>query len=164
MKKWVALILMSLLVILDQVTKYFAKINLEGKSAFVIWDNVFELSYLKGGNTGAAFGIFQGKTFLLSFISLICFFVIVGFYLYINRHPDNNKWLSVCLVFLASGALGNWIDRFFREYVIDFLYFKAIDFPVFNLADCYVTVSAIALFVIIAFSKDEKESAEGKEL
>ena len=44
---------------------------------------------------------------------------------------------------LAAGALGNFIDRFFRGYVIDFIYFSLIDFPVFNLADVYVVVSGI---------------------
>lgn len=156
MKKWLAGIILVLLVIIDQVTKYIAKLYLEGQDAFSVFPNIFEFCYLEGGNTGAAFGLFRGNTFLLSIISLIVFFAIVGCFLYISKNPQN-KWLSFCLVLMAAGALGNWIDRFFRGYVIDFLYFKLINFPIFNVADCYVTISAILLIVLVAFSKEENE-------
>ncbi|MCI8407646.1 MAG: signal peptidase II [Lachnospiraceae bacterium] len=155
MKKWLAGIILVFLVIIDQVTKYIAKLYLEGQDAFSVFPNIFEFCYLEGGNTGAAFGLFRGNTFLLSIISLVVFLVIVGCFWHISKKPQN-KWLSFCLVFMAAGAFGNWIDRFFRGYVIDFLYFKLIDFPIFNVADCYVTISAIILIVLVAFSKEEE--------
>ena len=60
-------------------------------------------------------------------------------------------------VLLAAGALGNLIDRMRYSYVVDFLYFKLIDFPVFNVADCYVTVGAVLLAVLILFVYKEEE-------
>lgn len=161
MKKWLAGIILVLLVFIDQITKYISKLCLEGQKPYSVFPNIFEFCYLEGGNTGAAFGLFRGNTFLLSVISLVVFLIIVGFFWYISKKP-RNKWLSFCLVVMAAGAFGNWIDRFFRGYVIDFLYFKLIDFPIFNVADCYVTVSAILLILIVAFSREEEESINGK--
>ena len=156
MKRWLAGIILIVLVFFDQLTKYIAKLYLEGQNAFSVFPNVFEFCYLEGGNTGAAFGLFRGNTFLLSIISIIVFFVIVGCFWYTSKKPVN-KWLSFCFVLMAAGAFANWIDRFFRGYVIDFLYFKLIDFPIFNIADCYVTISAILLILLVAFSKEEEE-------
>lgn len=156
MKKWLAGIILIVLVFFDQITKYIAKLYLEGQNAFSVFPNVFEFCYLEGGNTGAAFGLFRGNTFFLSIISLLVFLIIVGCFWYTSKKPGN-KWLSFCLVLMAAGALGNWIDRFFRGYVIDFLYFKLIDFPIFNVADCYVTISAILLILLVTFSKEEEE-------
>ena len=64
---------------------------------------------------------------------------------------------------LAAGALGNCIDRFWHHYVVDFIYVSAIDFPVFNVADCFITCGCIALLISLAlcnksFWKDEKKA------
>ena len=70
-------------------------------------------------------------------------------YLYLKRIPDEKKFRpmdGICILFFA-GALGNFIDRVFRNYVVDFFYFKLIDFPVFNVADIYVTVAAFAMII-----------------
>lgn len=156
MKKWLAGIILVFLIFIDQITKNIAKLYLEFQDAFVVFPNIFEFRYLEGGNTGAAFGLFRGNTFLLSIISLVAFLIIVILFLRVSKKPEN-KWLSFCLVLMAAGAFGNWIDRFFRGYVIDFIYFKLIDFPIFNVADCYVTISAILLVLIVMFTKEEKE-------
>jgi len=52
---------------------------------------------------------------------------------------------------LAAGAIGNFIDRMMWHYVVDFLYIKAINFPVFNVADCYITVSTVILLIALFF-------------
>lgn len=151
MKIWKSTIILTLLVIIDQVTKIIAKTTLEGKQAFQIIKNIFCFQYLEGGNTGAAFGIFSNQTWILSIVS----FVLAVFIIFcIIKLPKNNKHfipLELCLIFLGAGAIGNLIDRVFRKYVIDFIYFKAIDFPIFNVADCYVTVSAIILCILFLF-------------
>lgn len=156
MKRWLYGIILVILVVLDQFTKYLAKLNLEGQNPFSIIPNIFEFHYLEGGNTGAAFGLFRGSTFLLSVISLVVFLILVVCFWHVSKKPEH-KWLSLCIVMMSAGALGNWVDRFFRGYVIDFLYFKLIDFPIFNVADCYVTVSAVLLILIVAFTKEEEE-------
>ena len=65
-------------------------------------------------------------------------------------------YLDFTFLFLSAGAIGNLIDRFTQQYVVDFLYFKLIDFPIFNVADIYVTCSAIALLILgLFYYKDE---------
>lgn len=61
------------------------------------------------------------------------------------------------MVLLAAGGLGNFIDRLFLGYVRDFLYFKLIDFPVFNVADSYVTIGLVILIILIMFVYNEKD-------
>ena len=116
---------------------------------FVIWDGVFELHYLE--NRGAAFGILQGKKIFFVIFTLVVLCMIA--YLYLKRIPDEKKFRlmdGICILFFA-GALGNFIDRVFRNYVVDFFYFKLIDFPVFNVADIYVTVAAFAMIILDCF-------------
>ena len=143
-----------LLTALDQWTKYLAVLHLKGQSPIVLWDGVFELYYLE--NRGAAFGILQGQ----KAVFLICtavVLVLIAFYY--NRLPGGRRYtlMRVVAVLLAAGALGNLIDRMRYSYVVDFLYFKLIDFPVFNVADCYVTVGAVLLAVLILFVYKEEE-------
>ena len=76
--------------------------------------------------------------------------------------PENRRYLPLkaCLVLIVSGAAGNLIDRVVQGYVVDFLYFKLIDFPIFNVADCYVTVAtAILLFLLMFYYSDEELEA-----
>ena len=80
--------------------------------------------------------------------------------IYVMGTKVNKKafvFLQIVFVILIAGAIGNLIDRLALGYVVDFLYFKLIDFPVFNVADCYVTVSTIALILIGFFMLSEKE-------
>ena len=150
-----------LLVAVDQATKYFAVRFLKGGEGIAIWPGVFRLQLLEGGNSGAAFGILQGK-FWFFFVSTLL--ILATFIWILVKIPASRRFrpLYVLLLVLTAGALGNFIDRtytYFTEgynYVIDFLYFELIDFPVFNVADCYVTVSAVLLFVLFLFYyKDE---------
>lgn len=67
--------------------------------------------------------------------------------------------MKLIFVFIMAGAIGNMIDRFTLKYVVDFLYFSLINFPIFNIADCYVTVSAILLFALAIFYYKEEDMA-----
>lgn len=156
MKKWKSIMILVLLVIIDQVTKFWAKSTLEGKDPFIIIKDVFCFQYLEGGNTGAAFGLFQGKIGLLSLSSLLVFLILV---FVIFKIPKEKKYnlLELTVTVLAAGALGNLIDRVMHNYVIDFMYFNLIDFPIFNVADCYVVISAIALFLLFVFYYKEED-------
>ena len=125
-----------------------------GKKPFVIWDGVFELFYSE--NRGAAFGMLQGKQTLFLIITL-CVFAAILYGAY--RLPANRHFLplELCLTVIAAGAAGNMIDRVSQGYVVDFLYFKLIDFPIFNVADCYVTVAtAVLMALFLWFYKDEE--------
>lgn len=156
MKKWSAMILLAILVVIDQITKYIASVCLQGKDAFVILKNILEFRYLEGGNTGAAFGILQGKTIALGIVSILAAIVLLAIYIKISK-IEKYKGVSIALLFMIAGAIGNGIDRLLHQYVIDFIYVKVINFPIFNVADCYVTLAAVALFLLIAFDDDEEE-------
>lgn len=142
------LILIVLLVVLDQVTKYLAVIKLKDKPSIAIIENVFELHYLE--NRGAAFGMLQGQKIFFVCITVVILAVIA--YVFVKM-PDDKKYnkMNITLVFIVSGAIGNLIDRISYNYVVDFLYFKLIDFPVFNVADIYVTLASIYFAILILF-------------
>lgn len=161
MKIWKSASLLAVLVVIDQITKIIAKQLLEGKQAFQIIKDVFCFQYLEGGNTGAAFGLFHNQTEMLAIISLVLSIIIIFF---IIRLPRTKYFipLNLSLIFLGAGAIGNLIDRLFRKYVIDFIYFKAIDFPIFNVADCYVTISAIVLCLLFLFYYKDEDFAKMK--
>ena len=142
-----------LLVILDQITKNLAVVYLKDKPAYVIWDGVFELHYLE--NSGAAFGMLQNQKVLFVLVASVIL-VIIGYLLV--KLPRNRHYvlLEALLVLIASGAVGNMIDRVQFHYVVDFFYFKLIDFPIFNVADIYVSVSCVLLAILVLFFyKDE---------
>ncbi len=153
MKKLRDFLFVIILIVIDQITKYIALTELKGNDGINIIPSVFKLYYLE--NRGAAFGLFQNKTIIFTIItSLVLVFLI---YLYFIM-PDNKKMkpLKLLAVFVFAGAIGNFIDRLFRHFVVDFLYFELIDFPVFNVADCYVTVSSVIIIVLFIFYyKDE---------
>lgn len=139
---------------LDQWTKLLAVDHLRDKPAMVLWDGVFELLYIE--NRGAAFGMLQGK---LLFFLLIAVVVLTGAVFAVVRMPATRKYLPLHLIamFLSAGAVGNMIDRFTRGYVVDFFYFKLIDFPVFNVADIYVTVSMFVFILLFLFYYKEED-------
>lgn len=149
-----ALIGAAILTILDQATKYIVLMKLKGNEPVVIWEGVFQLEYLE--NRGAAFGLFQNqRIFFLASVAVISIIVVI-FYL---RVPMNRRYLPLrlCAVCIIAGAWGNCIDRIRLNYVVDFLYFKLIDFPIFNVADIYVTVSTFMLAILICFYYKEED-------
>ena len=150
-----------LLVILDQITKNLAVVYLKDKPAYVIWGGVFELHYLE--NSGAAFGMLQNQKILFVSIAAVIL-VIIGYVLVKLPRNRHFVFLEALLVLIASGAVGNMIDRVQFNYVVDFFYFKLIDFPIFNVADIYVSVSCVLLAILVLFFyKDEDFDFLGKK-
>ena len=146
------------LIAADLLTKLTA--SKLGSREVVLIPGVLSLSYIE--NRGAAFGIMQGRQWLLIVISAVMIAAAVVFY--IRRIRDiQYRYLRVLIVFLVAGALGNMIDRIMLGYVSDFIYFKLIDFPVFNVADIYVTVSAvlILIWIILHGDSDPGSSSDG---
>ena len=139
---------------LDQWTKALAVNNLKNQASISLIPGVFQLHYLE--NRGAAFGIFQGQKW--TFVVMTLLVLVAVAYLY-NRIPLGRRfiWLRLIGVALSAGAVGNLIDRLARGYVIDFLYIEWIDFPIFNVADCYVTFSAFLLIVLFLFYYKEED-------
>lgn len=135
------------------VHKNFSCGSSKRAGSFYSDQNVFQFEYLE--NHGAAFGILQNKHIFFFIIVLIISVFIIWFYLHV---PMTKKLLPlrICAVFIFSGAIGNFIDRLKLGYVVDFFYFKLIDFPVFNVADIYVTVGTFILaFLLLFYYKEE---------
>lgn len=141
-------------VILDQWSKYMAVLHLQGTDGVDLIPGVFRLTYLE--NRGAAFGVLQGQQWFLYIITAV---ILVAVLLVYRRMPAGRKFLPlrVCAVLIVSGALGNLIDRVGQGYVVDFFYFELIDFPVFNVADIFVTVSAVLLAVLLLLYYKEED-------
>lgn len=154
MKKIKAILLIIILVALDQASKYLVISNLKDKEPMTIIKNVFKLEYLE--NTGAAFGILKNQIIFFVIITFLILSVITFIYL---KLPEDKKYtpMRAVLIFIVAGALGNFIDRVSYNYVVDFLYFELINFPVFNIADCYVTVSAFILVLLFLFYYKEED-------
>ncbi|MDO4378564.1 MAG: signal peptidase II [Erysipelotrichia bacterium] len=133
-----------LFVLLDQTSKIFlTKINEVGRVDYTVIPNFFHITYTK--NYGAAFSILQGKRYWFIVITLIVLILLIG---YLCKEKPQ-KWEKMAIILIISGACGNLIDRIINGYVIDFLDFNLFGyaFPVFNIADCYITIGALMLIV-----------------
>ena len=149
-----ALISFILLILFDQWTKSLAVATLMNQEPFVIWKDVFQLRYLE--NRGAAFGMMQGQQTFFVISALLAVVIITYVYFKLpwekRFHP-----LRAVVLFIAAGAVGNLIDRLVLGYVVDFFYFELIDFPIFNVADIYVTCATVILALLILFYYKEDE-------
>ena len=158
MMKYIALAVAALLIGLDQWVKVWAASGLT-RSIPVI-PGLFYLTYLE--NTGAAFGIFQGRTLLLAAISIVVLVVLLVIMLSEKIKEGLLIW-GISLI--LAGGVGNLIDRLMRGFVIDYLDFSALfGFPVFNLADCFVVIgTGIVIFYILFLEGKKSEDSGGGE-
>ena len=140
--------------LLDQYSKYMAVQYLKDRPAKVLIDGVFELRYLE--NRGAAFGMMQDMQFFFVAGAILICAVLIFLY---GRIPASSRYvpLRICAVLLFAGAIGNMADRIRLDYVIDFFYFSLIDFPIFNVADCYVVAAVILFALLILFYYKEED-------
>ena len=132
------LLLSAIIFLTDQFTKYL--ININHKSLLNKEFIFFRLDYVK--NFGAAFNLFSGNRFFLSFISLIIAIILLSFILN-NKNSNNLELLSYS--FILGGTIGNGIDRIIKGYVIDFINLNFIDFPIFNIADISINIGLILI-------------------
>ena len=140
--------LFVILVIADQLTKHLAVVKLKNQAAYNLINGILEFNYLE--NRGAAFGVLQNQKYFFVFVALIFIGVIV---FVLIKVPTQKKYysLNILLVMIAAGAVGNMIDRVRYEYVVDFIYLVCIQFPIFNVADIYVTTATVILVFQILF-------------
>lgn len=110
-------------------------------------------------NTGAAWGLFGDSTSLLGMLSLVVCVVIFGYFIYVRKHASMGETLGLALV--LAGGIGNAIDRFTLGYVVDFIEFSFIDFPVFNIADIGVTCgfALVLISMIIKWRHEDNVAA-----
>ena len=137
-------VLLIFLVFADQLSKAAAVTRLKPVGQIPVIRNVLSLLYLE--NRGAAFGMLKERQWI---------FVLIA----AGKLPARKKFrpLGICLVLIAAGAAGNLIDRVLRGYVIDFIYFELIDFPVFNVADICICVGigCMILLMLTRYREDE---------
>ncbi|MEX2243734.1 MAG: signal peptidase II [Fimbriimonadaceae bacterium] len=140
-------IVVACALLLDQATKIWVRIaadGVEGRSLYELWPGVFELKLVY--NEGIAFGMLQGAGVLLTPIAALIAF---GAAWYSLRHPDETRATHFTMALLCAGALGNLIDRIWDKRVTDMFWFRAIDFPVFNVADVCITAAGVMLGVSV---------------
>ena len=150
----IAPLLFVVLVLIDQWTKGLAVAYLKGQEAFPVWKGVLEFQYFE--NTGAAWGMLKGKQVFFYVLTVVfCAAVLYE----IKRLCKEARFLPFVytLVLMLAGAVGNFIDRVCQQYVVDFIYVKIIDFPIFNVADSYITVSVVIMMVLLLFCYTEED-------
>lgn len=155
MKKYLlALSIVILLVIPDQLTKHLAVMHLKDNDGITLIDGVLRLYYLE--NRGSAFSLFQNQRTWFIIFTIIILAAVIFVY---KRIPPVQKmiWLKIALILISAGAIGNFIDRVIHTYVVDFIYFELINFPVFNVADIYVTGAAFFLIFLVLFVYKEED-------
>ena len=148
------LIWVVILYIADRVTKIWAVARLKDNSDITIIKNVFVLHYLE--NRGAAFGMLQGRRLIFVIITIVVAAVIIYIYTFM---PVKKRYLPlrIVMIMIFGGAIGNFFDRAIQGYVVDFFYFSLVNFPIFNVADIFVTVAAILLILLILFYYKEED-------
>ena len=128
-----------------------------GQPSVPVIKDILVLQYSE--NRGAAFGLFQdGRIFFL--ITTVLVLGAMGWVFF--KIPDKKRFLPIpiLLTIIAGGAIGNMIDRLLNGYVVDFVYLVIINFPIFNLADIFVSWSAVLLIILMIFKYREEDYKE----
>ena len=148
------LIAIAALAGLDQIVKVIVSDYVESNGSKDFLFGLFRITYVE--NTGAAFSSFSNSTMILSVVTSI---IIVVCLVYLMMKKSPGPIVTISLILVISGGTGNMIDRISNGYVVDFIEPLFINFAVFNVADCFITVGAFMLAgyeLITGFKKKEK--------
>lgn len=163
-RKYLPFAAVVLIVLLDQITKYWAMSRLFSGDEIVVVPNVFYLTFAT--NNGAAWSLFSGQRVILLLVTVVSL-VLICFVLW-------RGWVTTRIgrwgvFFVLGGAIGNFLDRAFRTggLVVDFFDFRLINFPIFNVADVFITVGGVmfGIFVLQTAIHDyrQKKSGDGDD-
>ena len=154
---FVALLIAAVIVLADQLIKFFVLNELKPIGTVKVIDGVFNLTYVE--NRGVAFGIFQDMRWVFVAVTCILLFLII-FYMFKKR--PKGKLFYICAGMIIGGGVGNLIDRLVHGYVVDYL---AVSFfpPVCNFADYCITIGVFILVIYIIFFSDLLNSKEEYE-
>lgn len=144
-------------VLLDQLSKWatVAMIPLGGTAS--AHNPFFSFTYLR--NNGAAWSILEGKMWFFYIITLVAAVIIS--YLLVKNYRKS-VWLSVGLALILGGAIGNFIDRVRLGYVVDMIQLDFIRFPIFNVADSFLTIGVICIFIYIILDERKQEGEKNE--
>ena len=155
---WMSLFAFGIVAV-DQFTKFVVLENIALYEKVPFLPGFIGFTYAQ--NTGAAFSAFQGQQWLFVLVFVVLTAIIVW------EFPKKKLPFTIferfCIVAIYAGGIGNMIDRLRFGYVVDMIQTLFMDFPVFNVADCFITCGCIALFISLAFFnknmwKDEKKN------
>lgn len=147
-------ILSIIVIIADQISKYFVIDKLKGAASHVIIPGFLKFTYVE--NYGAAFGILKNKKIFFIIATLIIIIFISMFL--VKYYYKISIFMKIGLGLLLGGAIGNFIDRLRFGYVVDFInvrLFNSYDFPVFNIADISIVIGTIIILFLTLFDKEE---------
>ena len=134
----------------DQFTKYLTLVNIPLHTEVPFIPGFLGFTYVR--NYGAAFSSLQGQQWLFVLIFAALTVAIIWEYFKNSMHFSKFEWW--CIVSIYAGGLGNMIDRVRLGYVVDMIQTKFMDFPVFNVADCFITCGCFALLISLFFNKE----------
>jgi signal peptidase II len=141
----------GLIVAADQFTKYLTLANIPLHEEVPFIPGLLQLTYVR--NTGAAFSSFEGQQWLFALIFAV--FTGMILYAYYKKPMGFLPFERWCIAAIYGGGLGNMIDRVRMGYVVDMIETTFMEFPVFNVADCFITCGCIALMLhLVFFNKD----------
>jgi signal peptidase II len=147
------LFISALLIILDQITKYYINSNVDIGVMHPVINSFFYITHYE--NTGIAWSLLNNKTYIFVPITIILT-IAVGYYL----RKTSEVFLKLCLSLVLGGAVGNLIDRIYKGSVTDFLefHFGSYIFPIFNVADICVVIGVflLAYYILFLYKEDEK--------
>lgn len=143
-------ILIPLFFILDQISKFFTVKFLNKYESVSVIKNFLDFTHVH--NTGGPWSIFDGAPYIFIIMTVVIF--ALGF-LYFRKNPPQNLLGKVSLCLIAGGALGNFADRIIRGYVVDMIDVNLFNYPVFNVADCFVVIGAVLMCIYILFFTKE---------
>lgn len=156
---WIGLMLGVLaLVGLDQLTKWLATTYLMERPLVLI-QGVLELRYSE--NEGAAWGIFSGARWPLVVLTVVLMAAVIA--MLWSRRFRSYKLATIAGGLILAGGVGNLIDRAVHGFVVDFIYVRWIDFPIFNVADCCVVVGAALMLIFLMFVYREDDPPAGSD-
>lgn len=151
---FISLIVGAVLIIIDQIIKYFVSAYLQPVGSISVIDNIFSLTYVE--NKGVAFGMFSDMRWIFVALTSILLVIII-FYMFKKR--PKGKFFYVCAALIIGGGIGNLIDRIFYGYVIDYLSLSFFP-PVCNFADYCITAGTIMLVIYLLFFSDILDSSK----
>ena len=137
----------AVIVAFDQITKYLVLANIPLHSQVDVLPGVVGLTYVQ--NDGAAWSSFSGMQWLFALIFIL--FTVAVVWEYRKRSMGFTKFEWWCIAAIYGGGLGNMIDRVRFGYVVDMIHIRFMDFPIFNVADCFITCGCVVLIVHLLF-------------
>ncbi|MBO8171124.1 MAG: signal peptidase II [Bacillaceae bacterium] len=138
--------------VVDQLSKLAVLKWMNEGETIPIWEGVFHFTSHR--NRGAAFGILQDQRWFFIIVTII---VVVGIIYYIQTSREMNGRMAWALPLILGGALGNFADRLMTGEVVDFLDFRLINYPIFNIADSAIVIG-VGLFILDTFLESKKKS------